>query len=136
MSLMDQVNNDIKEAMKAKQPERLDALRMLKAEFIKNNTAAKPTDELSVTVAHSKRIQDSLEMYQAGTPAYEKIVNELEILKAYLPSAMSEADVVALIQEIKAKGAKDMGAIMKELQPQIKGRFDGKRASELVKGAV
>ena len=77
MSLMDKVNNDIKEAMKSKQQERLDALRMLKAEFIKNNTAAKPTDELSITVAHAKRLQDSLEMYGAGTDAHNKIVKEL-----------------------------------------------------------
>lgn len=136
MSMMDQVNNDIKEAMKAKQQERLDALRMLKAEYIKNNTAAKPTDELSITVGHAKRLQDSLEMYQAGTDAHTKIMKELEVIKAYLPQALSEAEVVAMINDIKAKGAKDMGAIMKELQPQIKGRFDGKRASELVKGAV
>ncbi len=136
MSLMDQVNNDIKEAMKAKQQEKLDALRMLKAEFIKNNTSTKPTDELSVTVGHAKRLQDSLEMYQAGTPAHDKIVTELNVIKAYLPKSMEESEVVALIQEIKAKGAKDMGAIMKELQPQIKGRFDGKRASELVKANV
>jgi uncharacterized protein len=134
--MMDRVNNDIKEAMKAKQQERLDALRMLKAEYIKNNTAAKPTDELSVTVAHNKRLADSLEMYAAGTEAHNKILKEMEILKDYLPQAMSEAEVVALINDIKAKGAKDMGAIMKELQPQIKGRFDGKRASELVKAAV
>ena len=136
MTLMEQVNNDIKEAMKAKQQERLDALRMLKAEYIKNNTAAKPTDELSVTVAHAKRLSDSLEMYQAGTEAHDKILKEMEVLKAYLPQALSEAEVVALINDIKAKGAKDMGAIMKELQPQIKGRFDGKRASELVKASV
>lgn len=136
MSLMDQVNNDIKEAMKAKQQDKLDALRMLKAEYIKNNTAAKPTDELSVTVSHNKRLQDSLEMYQAGTDAHKKILQEMEFIKAYLPQAMSEAEVVAIINDIKAKGAKDMGAIMKELQPQIKGRFDGKRASELVKAAV
>jgi uncharacterized protein YqeY len=136
MSLMDQINNDIKEAMKAKQQDKLDALRMLKAEYIKNNTAAKPTDELSVTVSHNKRLQDSLEMYQAGTDAHAKIVKEMEYIKSYLPQAMSEAEVVALINDIKAKGAKDMGAIMKELQPQIKGRFDGKRASDLVKAAV
>lgn len=136
MSLMDKVNADIKEAMKAKQQERLDALRMLKAEYIKNNTAPKPTDELSVTVAHAKRLQDSLEMYAAGTPAHEKIVKELAVIKEYLPQAMEESEVVALINDIKAKGAKDMGAIMKELQPQIKGRFDGKRASELVKASV
>lgn len=136
MSMMDQVNNDIKEAMKAKQQERLDALRMLKAEYIKNNTASKPTDELSVTVAHAKRLQDSLEMYESGTPAYDKIVKELEVIKAYLPKQMEESEVVTLISDIKAKGAKDMGSIMKELQPQIKGRFDGKRASELVKAAL
>lgn len=136
MSMMDQVNSDIKEAMKAKQQERLDALRMLKAEYIKNNTATKPTDELSVTVAHAKRLQDSLEMYQAGTDAHTKILKELDIIKAYLPKAMEEAEVVALINDIKAKGAKDMGSVMKELQPQIKGRFDGKRASELVKANI
>jgi uncharacterized protein len=133
MSLMEKVNNDIKEAMKAKQQERLDSLRMLKAEFIKNNTATKPTDELSVTISHAKRLQDSLEMYEKGTPAYEKIQKEYDVIKEYLPKSMEESEVVALIQEIKAKGAKDMGAIMKELQPQIKGRFDGKRASDLVK---
>jgi uncharacterized protein len=136
MSMMEKVNNDIKEAMKAKQQERLDALRMLKAEYIKNNTAPKPTDELSITVAHAKRLSDSLEMYADGTDAHNKILKELEVIKAYLPQAMSEAEVVALINDIKAKGAKDMGTIMKELQPQIKGRFDGKRASELVKAAV
>jgi uncharacterized protein YqeY len=136
MTLMEQVNNDIKEAMKAKQQERLDTLRMLKAEYIKNNTATKPTDELSVTVAHTKRLQDSLEMYQAGSDAHNKLLKEIEVLKVYLPAALSEADVVAMINDIKAKGAKDMGAIMKELQPQIKGRFDGKRASDLVKANV
>ena len=133
MTLMDQVNNDIKEAMKAKQQERLDSLRMLKAEFIKNNTSTKPTDELSVAIGHAKRLQDSLEMYQAGTPAHDKILKEMDVIKTYLPKAMDESEVVSMINEIKAKGVKDMGAIMKELQPQIKGRFDGKRASDLVK---
>jgi uncharacterized protein len=136
MTLQEQVNNDIKEAMKAKQQERLDALRMLKAEYIKNNTAPKPTDELSVTVSHAKKIQDSLEMYEAGSAAHDKLLKELEVIRNYLPQALSEAEVVAMITEIKSRGASDMGSIMKELQPQIKGRFDGKRASELVKAAV
>ena len=136
MSLMDKVNADIKAAMIGKMQDRLDALRMLKAEFIKNNTATKPTDELSVTVSHAKRIQDSLEMYPAGTPAHDKIIKEYEVIKEYLPQSLSEAEVVTMISAIKAAGAKDMGAIMKELQPQIKGRFDGKRASDLVKAAV
>jgi len=136
MSLMDKVNGDIKAAMIGKMQDRLDALRMLKAEYIKNNTAAKPTDELSVTVSHAKRILDSLEMYQAGTPAYEKIQKEYDVIKEYLPQALTDAEVGAMITAIKAGGAKDMGAIMKELQPQIKGRFDGKKASDMVKAAV
>ncbi len=133
--MMDQVNNDIKDAMRAKDAMRLEALRMLKAEFIKNNTAAKPTDELSITVSHSKRLSDSLEMYKAGTEAHDKLLKEIDYIKVYLPKAMTEAEVVAIITDLKAKGAKDMGAMMKELQPQIKGKFDGKRASELVKAA-
>ena len=136
MTLMEKVNEDIKTAMKARQQDRLDALRMLKAEYIKNNTAAKPTDELSVTVSHAKRLMDSLEMYAAGTEAHEKILKEYAILKEYLPSEMTEAEVIKLIQDIKAAGAKDMGAVMKELQPQIKGRFDGKKASDLVKANI
>ncbi len=136
MTLMEQVNNDIKEAMKAKQQERLDALRMLKAEYIKNNTAPKPIDELTITIAHAKRLSDSLEMYEKGSAAFEKIQKEIEVIKAYLPKAMEESEVVALIQKIKDAGAKDMGSIMKELQPQIKGKFDGKRASDLVKAAL
>jgi uncharacterized protein YqeY len=136
MTLMERVNEDIKTAMKARQQERLDALRMLKAEYIKNNTSTKPTDELSVTVSHAKRLMDSLEMYAAGTEAHEKILKEYAILKEYLPSEMSESEVIKLIQDIKAAGAKDMGAVMKELQPQIKGRFDGKKASDLVKANI
>jgi uncharacterized protein YqeY len=79
---------------------------------------------------------DSLEMYAAGTEAHDKILKEYAILKEYLPSEMSEAEVIKLIQDIKAAGAKDMGAVMKELQPQIKGRFDGKKASDLVKANI
>lgn len=136
MSLMDKVNNDIKEAMKAKQQSRLDALRMLKAEFIKNNTAVKPTDEMSVTVSHAKRLSDSLELYAGNEEAIAKIKAELAVVQEYLPKALEETEVIEMINQIKANGAKDMGAVMKELQPQIKGRFDGKRASDLVKAAL
>ena len=136
MSLMDKVNNDIKEAMKAKQQSRLDALRMLKAEFIKNNTAVKPTDEMSITISHAKRLSDSLELYAGNEEAIAKIKAELAVVQEYLPQALEESEVVEMINQIKANGAKDMGAVMKELQPQIKGRFDGKRASDLVKAAL
>jgi uncharacterized protein YqeY len=136
MTLQEQITNDMKEAMKSKDTVKLAALRMLKAAFIHNNTSAKPTDDMSVTIAHVKKLQDSLEMFPAGSAQRLETEAEINALKGYLPAAMSEADVVALINDIKAKGAKDMGALMKELQPQIKGRFDGKRASDLVKAAL
>lgn len=136
MTLQEQITNDIKEAMKAKDAAKLNALRMLKAAFIHNNTSAKPIDDLSVAISHVKKLQDSIEMFPAGSPQRGETEAEINALKGYLPAAMSEADVVKLINDIKAAGAKDMGALMKELQPQIKGRFDGKRASELVKAAL
>ena len=136
MTLQEQVTHDIKEAMKAKDQAKLNALRMLKAAFIHNNTAAKPTDDLSVAIAHVKKLSDSLEMFPAGSAQRLETEAEINALKGYLPQAMTEAEVVALIGQIKAAGAKDMGSLMKELQPRIKGRFDGKRASELVKAAL
>lgn len=136
MNLQEQITNDMKDAMKSKDAVKLSALRMLKAAFIHNNTSAKPIDDQSVAIAHVKKLQDSLEMFPAGSPQRLETEAEINALKGYLPAAMSEAEVVTLIQQIKAAGAKDMGALMKELQPQIKGRFDGKRASDLVKAAL
>lgn len=136
MTLQEQVTADIKAAMIAKDAVKLEPLRMLKAQFIQNNTSTKPTDDLSVVVSYVKKLQDGLAMYQAGTEAYKKLEGEISTLKAYMPQELSEAEVVKIINDIKAAGAKDMGSLMKELQPQIKGRFDGKRASELVKAAL
>lgn len=136
MTLQEQVNKDIIEAMKAKQQERLDSLRMLKAQYIQNNTSPKPTDDLTVTISHAKKLLDALPLYTAGTEAHDKILREYDFIKVYLPEQLEESAVVAMINDIKAAGAKDMGAIMKDLQPQIKGKFDGKRASELVKAAL
>lgn len=136
MNLQERINNDMKEAMKAKDAARLSAIRMLKAAFIQNNTAVKPTDDLSVVISHVKKLQDSLPMFPTGSDAFVQTLKEIEALRPYLPQALSEAEVQDLIVQIKNAGAKDMGAIMKELQPQIKGRFDGKKASDMVKAAL
>jgi len=135
MTLQEQISKDIIQAMKDKQKDKLEALRYVKSLFIQNNTSTKPTDDLSVIVAHVKKLQDTTEMYAAGTDARIKLDNEISILKTYLPAEMSETEVVAMINQIKASGKAQMGEIMKEMQPQIKGRFDGKRASDLVKAA-
>jgi len=134
-SLMDKVNEDIKTAMKAKEKDKLEALRFLKAKFIENNTAVKSINELDVVISHQKKLKDAISAYPEGHELRNKMIAEMNFIAPYLPQAMSEEEVVALIQQIKNAGAADFGGVMKELTGQIKGKFDGKRASELAKAA-
>lgn len=136
MNLQEQINQDIKTAMKAKESAKLEALRFLKSLFIQNNTSTKPTDDLSVVVSHVKKLNDSLAMYESNPEAQAKIAQEITYLESYLPKPLTEAEVMAFIDELKSKGVNQMGAIMKELKPFIHGRFDGRKASELVKNSL
>ncbi len=137
MMMIERLNTDIKEAMKAKEKERLEALRYLKSMLMENKTSKKPKDEMDVVISHVKKLRDSLENFPEGNPIREKTINEIDFLAVYMPSQLSEADVKSLIQEIMSKhDAPNMGAIMKELTPQIKGRFDGKLANQFVREAL
>ncbi|MBF0315396.1 MAG: GatB/YqeY domain-containing protein [Oligoflexia bacterium] len=132
-SLLEQVSQDIKEAMKNQEKERLSALRMLKSALIENKTAAAPRAEIEVVVSYSKKIRDSLESYPEADLMREKLTREIAYIKVYMPQEMSEQEVRILINEIMTTvGAKNAGMVMKELSPKIKGRFDGKRANALV----
>ncbi len=136
MTLYEQINEDIKIAMKAKEKEKLEALRYLKAMLMENNTSTKPVAEMDVLVKHSKKLKDSISNYPDGHAAIAKIEAELNFIAVYLPAQLSEEAVVAMIAEIKASLPNpNMGLVMKELTPKIKGQFDGKRASDLVKAA-
>lgn len=132
--MIDVLNNDIKDAMKAKEKEKLQALRYMKSMLMENSTSKKPVAEMDVIVKHHKKLKESLENYPADHPMAVQTVAELKIVEAYLPQQLSQDEVVGIIKEIISnnEGA-NMGAVMKELQPQIKGRFDGKLASQLVK---
>lgn len=137
MSLYDTVSKDITAAMKAKEQEKLDVLRMLKSALLNNKTAAKPMDEVQVAVTHAKKLKDSLELFPVGGSEQTKILAELKHLEPYLPAQMSEAEVKKIIAEIIAKNpGVNMGGVMKDLSPQIKGKFDGKLANDLVKAAL
>jgi uncharacterized protein YqeY len=137
MELYERVNEDIKIAMKAKEKEKLEAIRMLKAKLIENKTAERPIAELDVAINYTKKLKDALIHYPDGTEQKEKILREIDYMRAYLPEELDEARVRELIAQIKAE-SKDanLGLIMKQLTPMIKGKFDGKRASELVKEAM
>jgi uncharacterized protein len=132
--MIDQLNQDIKEAMKAGEKDRLQALRYLKSMLIENKTSKAPIAELDVAIKHVKKLKDSVETYPADNPMRGKILDEIRYLGPYLPQPLSEAEVRSIIQTI-IDGLENaqMGAVMKELSPQIKGKFDGKRANELVK---
>jgi uncharacterized protein YqeY len=137
MSLYDTISKDITTAMKNKEASRLDALRFMKSLLLQNKTAAKPTDELQIIVAHAKKLKDSLEMFPKDSENYLKTVAELKVIEEYMPAPLSEAQVKDIIQKIiTANPGINMGGVMKELTPQVKGRFDGKLANDLVKAAL
>ncbi len=131
--MFEKVSGDIIAAMKAKDKVRLETLRYVKKLLIENKTAKSPRAELDIVVGYAKSLRDAAETMPPSSELHAKTLEEIAVLQEYLPQALSDADVMALINEIKTKGISEFGAVMKELSPQIKGRFDGKRASELVK---
>ena len=136
-TLAEKLNSDIKDAMKAKEKDKLQALRYMKSMLMENSTSKKPVPELDVIVKHHKKLKESLENYPADHPMAIQTTAELEFVATYLPQPLSEEEVQKIINDIKGKlDAPNMGAIMKELQPQIKGRFDGKKASQMVKDSL
>ena len=135
--MLDQLNTDIKEAMRNKEKEKLQALRYVKSMIMENNTSKKPISELDVIIKHYKKLKDGLSNFPAGHPMIAQTNEELEFLNPYLPKQLSTAEVQQMIDNIKSSlDAPNMGAIMKELQPQIKGKFDGKKASDMVKNSI
>ncbi len=138
LGMLDRVSEDIKTAMKSKDKETLDAVRMLKARLIENKTSPKPQEEMEVVIAHVKKIKDSLELFPDTSEQKTKLLREIEILQIYMPEQLDEAKVKGLITSIveEHRDGINLGVVMRHLTPQIKGKFDGKRASELVKEAL
>ncbi|MCX6968442.1 MAG: GatB/YqeY domain-containing protein [Verrucomicrobia bacterium] len=142
MSLQQQIDNDLKEAMKAKQAERLGVLRMLKAALknlaIEKGGPAAALDDAESTAVIRKQVkqrQDSIESFtKGGRPELAaKEQAEMEILNSYLPKAMSPEDLAALVKEAIAEAGAtskaQMGAVMKIASAKAAGRTDGKALS-------
>jgi uncharacterized protein len=135
--MLERLNQEIKEAMKAKEKEKLQALRYMKSMLMENSTSKKPAPEMDVIVRHHKKTKEAIESYPDGHDMKVAAQFEIKIIEAYLPQQLSEEEVIEIINTIKSSLEKpNMGAIMKELQPKIKGQFDGKKASELVKNSL
>lgn len=91
-----------------------------------------------IVVKAIKQRRDAAEqMLEAGRPELaEKETEEATLLQVYLPPALSEEEVQALIQEAIDSGATEMGAVMSRIMPEIRGRFDGKEANRIVREAL
>ncbi|KXS50529.1 hypothetical protein SAMN04515654_11611 [Halanaerobium congolense] len=141
--LKEQLMEDMKKAMKAKDKERLSVIRMTRSE-IKNKEieSGEELDDQGVTAVIAKQvkqIKDSLADFEKSgkEDVMEKLYKEIEILQEYLPEQMSEAEVDELvnqvIEETDAKNMSDMGQVMGAIMPKIKGRADGSMVSSKVK---
>ena len=146
MSLQDRVQTDIAAAMRAGDGLRRDVLRMVvSAAYNVEKRQGRPlTDEeyLAVLSREVKTRRESVEAFRAGgrEDLAAKEEAEIAIIGEYLPEALTEDEIAALVREgIAATGAssaRDMGKVMGWLTPRTRGRADGKRVSELVVQAL
>lgn len=145
MPLAQQIDADLKDAMRARDAEKLGVLRMLKSALkyaaIEKAGAEGELDDAEATQVIRKQVkqrQDSIESFEKGGRAElaEKEKGELAILTTYLPAAMSAEELTRLVEEAIAEtgatGRAQMGAVMKALGPKVAGRADGKTLSQEV----
>jgi uncharacterized protein YqeY len=144
MSIVDQITQDMTQAMKAREELRLSTLRMVKS-ALKNKEIDKraPLDDKEATAVLStliKQRKDSIEQFTKGgrTELAQKEQAEIGIIEAYMPKALGEEEVLAAVRttisEMGSPTVKDMGTVMKNTMAKFAGaRVDGKLVSELVK---
>ena len=143
MTLSERINNDLKEAMKSKDSFRLSVIRMVKGamQLAKPNPREELTDDDVITVI-SKQIKmrnDTIKEFEAAgrSDLVEQNKKEIEILNAYMPKQLSEEELTEIIdkvfEEVKPTSQKDMGLIMKNISPLVKGKADMSLVNKLVK---
>lgn len=146
MALKEQLDQDLKAAMREKDALKLSVVRMLKSAIkYREIELMKPLDDAGiqgVIASEIKRRRDSVEQYKAGNrqDLADKEDAEIKLLQAWMPQQLTEdelrAKVDAAIAQTNAKGPKDMGAVMKALMPEVQGRAEGKAVSDMVKARL
>jgi uncharacterized protein YqeY len=143
LKLIEQIQEDLKRSMKAKDGNRVSVLRFLLSS-IKNREIDKKEilndDEILKVIASSaKSRRESIEAFREGNrpDLVEKEAEELAILEEYLPEQLSPEDVRNIVKEVvEAVGAatvSDLGMVMKELMPRLQGKADGKLVNNIVR---
>jgi len=143
MTLKEKIEHDLIEAMKAHDENKLSVLRMLKSS-IKNSEIQKQkeleeTDVLQVIQTQIKSRKDSIDLYtKGGRPELaEKEESEIKILTEYLPEQLSEEAITTIVTDaitkLGASGMQDMGKVMGEIMPAVRGKADPSLVSQIVK---
>jgi uncharacterized protein len=138
VSLLNQIQDDVKDAMKSGERERVHALRLIVNELQK---AAKENgaDEVDVLQRERKRRLEAAEAYRDGGRAdrAEAEEREAELIGSYMPEQISDEELSAIVGDALAESGatspKEMGQVMALVMPRVKGRADGKRVSGVVK---
>jgi uncharacterized protein len=146
MSLKDRITDDMKAAMRAREPERLGTIRLLLAAIKQREVDERIVlDDAAITAVIDKMIKqrkDSISQFEAAgrTDLVDKESAELTILSAYMPEQLSDAEIAAEVQaavaQTGAAGPQDMGKVMGVLKPKLAGRADMTAVSGLVKAAL
>jgi uncharacterized protein YqeY len=145
MSLFETINSEIKNAMLARQKDRLEPLRAIKAAFL-NARAEHGADyvlteeeELKIIQKLVKQRKDSADIYkeQNRDDLYQKEMMDFEVISEFMPAQMGEAEIrsylQALIKEMGATSMQQMGMVMGRASKELAGKADGKMISGLVK---
>ncbi len=146
MALKEQLDAELKTAMREKDQVKLSTVRMLKSAVkYREIELMKPLDDAGVQGvigSEIKRRRDSVEQYRAGgrEDLASKEEAEIAILQRYLPAQLSPDElariVEAAIQRCGAQGPTDRGKVMKDVLPEVQGKAEGKAVSELVKAKL
>ncbi|MES2355012.1 MAG: GatB/YqeY domain-containing protein [Pseudomonadota bacterium] len=143
MDLKERINEDMKAAMRAREADRLGAIRLLlaamKQKEVDERVQLSDADVVLVIEKMLKQRRDSISQFEVAdrTDLADKEKFEVSLLQTYMPQALSEDEVAAIvgaaIAEIQAAGIKDMGKVMAVVKPKIAGRADVAKVSALVK---
>lgn len=144
MSLLNRLNDDMKQAMRNREKEKLTVIRMIKASM--QNEAIKlgvdnlsSDEELTVLARELKQRKDSLlEFEKAGRDDLaDKLKNEIVVLDAYMPEQLTEEELVEVVKEtissVGASSKADIGKVMGVLMPKVKGKADGALVNKVVR---
>ena len=143
MSILEKLKSDLKEAMKAKDVEKRDTIRMIMSAVkqIEVDERREVTDEDMIKILQKaiKQREDAINFAKESNrdDLIEKNQNEINILEKYLPKQLSdeelETEVKSIIEEVSATSMKDMGKVMGVATKKLAGKADGKRINQIVK---